>query len=514
MPLLCLLAVIGAFLGYPNPWLHLPPLMLLFPAALCLMAFRATSQWRALGWSYLTSVLALTACLYWVAGPVAQYGGLPWWLALPCPFGVSLVMGLYGGAFGWGMHRAARRFPPLLLCIFAGILWTALEQTGSWLFSGFPWVTLSVAFAPWPLFIQGASLVGAYGLSGLFVSIVAGLLLWNTARPPRHLALFLCIFLLGFGCYRMAGYAPSGLDKHVALIQGNIDQAEKWEAPFQIGTVQKYIDMSRESLIPTVPATGTTTASSNANQPDLIVWPETAMPFYLQDASVYSNQVSEFVRTSGVPLIAGAPAYMQQEDGSFNFYNRAFLFNPHDDSVSWYDKVHLVPFGEYVPLKEWLPVDKLASGVGDYLPGDRLAPLNADGMHLGLLICYEAIFPELAQERVARGADILVNISNDAWFGRSSAPWQHLAQTRMRAVEQSRWIARGTNTGVSAFIDPLGRLAASSELFQDQVLTWTVKPVQVTTIYHDAYHWLTSGAYLLAGLLFSLTLLCPALRRP
>ena len=496
-------------MGYPNPWVHLPPLMLLYPAALCLIAFRATGSAKAFFWSLLAAVLAHTACLYWVAGPVAQYGGLPWWLALPCPFGVSLVMGLYGAVFGWALHRAAKRLPPLLLCFFAGTLWTALEQTGSWLFSGFPWVTLSTAFAPWPLFIQAASLVGAYGLSGLLVSLVTALTLWNTARSPRFLVLFLCLFLLGFGAYRMAGFAPSGVDKRIALIQGNIDQGEKWEAPFQIGTVQKYLDLSRKALV-----SSSSAAQAEITPPDLIVWPETAMPFYLQDAGVYSNQVTDFVRRIGVPLIAGAPAYTQREDGSFNFYNRAFLFNPHDNSVSWYDKVHLVPFGEYVPLKEWLPIEKLASGAGDYLPGAKLDPLNADGMHLGLLICYEAIFPELAQERVARGADILVNISNDAWFGRSSAPWQHLAQTRMRAVEQCRWIARGTNTGISAFIDPLGRLAASSDLFQDEVLTWAVKPVHVTTFYHDAYHWLNVAAYLLAGLMSAWVVLCPALRRP
>lgn len=507
MPLLCLLAVIGAFVGYPNPWIHLPPLMLVFPAALSLMAFRATSSFRAFGWCLLTGVLAHTACLYWVAGPVAQYGGLPWWLALPCPFGVSLVMGLYNGVFGWAMYRAAKRFSPILLCLFAGLLWTALEQTGSWLLSGFPWVTLSVAFAPWPLFVQVASLVGAYGLSGLFVTLAVAMALWNMKHSPRWLVLFLCFFLVGFGCYRLAGFSPSGVGKRIALIQGNIDQSEKWEAPFQIGTVQKYLELSRKSLESPAPD-----APTDPGKLDLIVWPETAMPFYLQDAGVFSNQITEFVRISGIPLVTGSPAYAQQEDGTFNFYNRAFLFKPHD-APSWYDKVHLVPFGEYVPLKEWLPLEKLTEGAGEYLPGTILDPLSCDGMQLGLLICYEAIFPELAQERVARGADILVNISNDAWFGRSSAPWQHLAQARMRAVEQGRWIARGTNTGASAFIDPLGRMPVSTTLFSDEILTWTVKPVHVTTIYHDAYRWLHIGVYLLAGLLVAWIVLSPAIRR-
>lgn len=509
MPLLCLLAVIGAFLGYPNPWVHLPPLMLLLPAALCLIAFRAAGSLRAFGWSLLAGTLAHTACLYWVAGPVSRYGGLPWWLALPCPLALSLLMGLYAAVFGWGMHRAAKRMPPLLLCLFAGVYWTALEQTGSWLFTGFPWVTLSAAFADWPILIQGASLIGAYGLSGLFVALATGLTLWNASRSPRWLVLVLCLFLLGFGAYRQAGFAPEGVDRRIALIQGNIDQGEKWDAAYQIGTVQKYLDLSRKGLH--TPPQG---AQQDDIRPDLIVWPETAMPFYLQDASVFSNEIREFVRKTGIPLITGAPAYTERADGSFNFFNRAFLFNPRNGETSWYDKVHLVPFGEYVPLKDWLPVEKLTSGVGEYLPGKSHGPLSADGLHLGMLICYEAIFPELAQERVAHGADVLVNISNDAWFGRSSAPWQHLAQARMRAVEQCRWIARGTNTGISAFIDPLGRVAARSGLFQDEVLTWAVKPVHVTTFYHDAYRWLTSGAYLLAAILLLWSVLCPALRRP
>lgn len=507
MPLLCLIAIVGAFAGYPNPWVHFPPLALLFPAALGLMAFRAGSAAQAFRWSLLTGTLAHTACLYWVAGPVAQYGGLPWWLALPCPLAVSLVMGSYSAVFGWALHRAARRLSPSLLCLFAGLLWAALEQTGSWLFSGFPWFTLSVSFAPWPLFIQTASMVGAYGLSGLLVILVTSFLLWNTARSSRVIALGLCLLIVGFGAYRMAGFAPSGPEKQIALVQGNIDQSQKWEAAYQLETVRKYLNLSRKAL-----AEGET-RHQRRPATDLLIWPETSMPFYFQDAGVFGTQVREFVETTNVPLILGAPAYRETTDFEFNFFNRAFLLTPGIDAPQWYDKVHLVPFGEYVPLNDWLPLEKLASGAGDFHPGTRLHPLEARGMRLGLLICYEAIFPELTQKRVSNGADVLVNISNDAWFGRSSAPFQHLAQTRMRAVEQCRWIARSTNTGISAFIDPLGRLVASTPLFSDEVLTWTVKPVHVTTFFHDAYRWLYNGIYAMAGLFLAWVILGPAVRR-
>ncbi|SKA78442.1 apolipoprotein N-acyltransferase [Paucidesulfovibrio gracilis DSM 16080] len=507
MPLLCLLAVVGALLGYPNPWFHFPPAILLFPLSLGLIAFRAGSPIRAFGWTYLTGVLAHCACLYWVAGPVAEYGGLPWWLALPCPIGVSLVMGLYNGVFGWAMHRGARRLSPIFLCLFGGSLWAALEQTGAWFLSGFPWVTLSTAFADWPLLIQPAALIGAYGLSGLFAATGLALALWNTARSPRILLLFVAIFVVGFGAYRMAGFTQSGTGKTIALIQGNIDQGHKWQAPYQISTVKKYLDLSQKALLESSSSEGTTKSA------DLVVWPETAMPFYFQDAGVYGSQVVEFVNHKNVPLLLGSPAYRSNTDGSYTFFNRAFLLTPNASTMQWYDKVHLVPFGEYVPLKDWLPFDKLTQEAGDYQPGTRLAPLKTDGMHLGVLICYEAIFPGLAQDRVSHGADILINISNDAWFGRSSAPWQHLAQTQMRAVEQGRWIARGTNTGITAFIDPLGRIPARTSLFSDQILTWTVKPVQVTTMYHKIYAWLYWGIYAFSGLLLVWIALSPAIRR-
>ena len=498
MPLLTLLAVLGCFFGYPNPLLHVPAAMLLFPAALAWMAFRAATPGRALRWGYLAGILGHTACLYWIAGPVAQYGGLPWWLALPCPFGVSLVMGLYSAAFCWCLNRAARRLSPLFLCIFAGLLWTALEMLGSWLFTGFPWVTLSAAFAPWPVFIQTASLLGAYGLSGLFAALAVAFVLFKSGTPVRIFAIGMAVVLLSYGSYRMAGYSPSGPTKRISLIQGNIDQSEKWEASFQIGTVEKYLQLSRESMA--------------EHKPDLIVWPETAMPFYFQDANIFSNQVAEFTHQTGIPLLLGSPAYEPEDNGSFSFYNRAFLLNPSDTRISWYDKVHLVPFGEYVPLEDWLPVEKLASGVGDYKPGYRLEPLRAADMNLGVLICYEAIFPELAQARVASGADLLVNISNDAWFGRSSAPWQHLAQARMRAVEQGRWMVRGTNTGITAFIDPLGRLEAATGLFEDKVLTWEVKTVHVTTVYHDIQSWLNITVNVLTGLFLVWIIFAPRLR--
>jgi apolipoprotein N-acyltransferase len=195
-----------------------------------------------------------------------------------------------------------------------------------------------------------------------------------------------------------------------------------------------------------------------------VIWPEAATPFYFQDANPLSAQVAGIPRETGAALLFGSPAY-RKEPGAIRYLNSVFLLDANGMEKGRSDKVHLVPFGEYVPLKRFLPfLDKLVVGIGDVSAG-VINPLPMDGHRLGVLVCYEAIFPELARESVRQGSDLLVNVTNDAWFGNSSAPWQHLAMVRFRAVENRVWIARAANTGISAFITPSGRLLAATSLF-------------------------------------------------
>jgi len=255
-------------------------------------------------------------------------------------------------------------------------------------------------------------------------------------------------------------------------VQGNIEQSLKWDPSHLNETLDTYRDLSAQ-----------------AESPDLIVWPESAMPFFYQDGGGRAAKIHSVVERSKANLLFGSPAYKQLVDANgqpskrYRYLNSAYLLAKNNQLVGRSDKVHLVPFGEYVPLANLLSfVDKLAQGIGDFVPGKN-RPLPLNGHQLGVLVCYEAIFPEVSRNLVRNGADLIVNITNDAWFGKSSAPWQHLAMTRFRAVENRVWLARCANTGVSALIDPLGRVVRQSQLFQAETVEGDVYFCNETSLY-------------------------------
>ena len=243
------------------------------------------------------------------------------------------------------------------------------------------------------------------------------------------------------------------------MIQGNIEQGVKWDPAYRQATVDKYLKLSSVAGTPAA---------------ELIIWPEAATPFYLQDPTKFSTKVRELPQQVDSFLLTGSPAYQKVGADDYRYFNSAFLFSPQGKELGRSDKIHLVPFGEYVPFGSLLTfVNKLVAGVGDFSPG-TVKPLPLNGHSLGVLICYEAIFPELARDYVRQGSDLLINITNDAWFGRSSAPYQHLAMTRFRSVENRIWLARAANTGFSALISPSGRVVESGSLFESMALSGQV----------------------------------------
>jgi apolipoprotein N-acyltransferase len=370
-----------------------------------------------------------------------------------------MVIGLYAGIFSLGAFHVSRTLSWPLQGLFCGLLWTCLEIFRSILLTGFPWLTLSQALAPWPAAIQAASLVGAFGLSGMLTALT----IWAVHIPRSRPALFVA----GAGMLSLAAFGLFTLDRdtlgseselQVAIVQGNIDQNRKWNPAYQNATLQTYLDLSRRAL--------------QSGDPGMFIWPETALPFYLQDQSPYTEKVLEFCDRNDVFLLTGAPAYARRGPGDYDTFNRSYLVDADGKVADSYDKQHLVPFGEYVPLKRFFPwIGNLVAQIGDFTPGDSAAPLRQDSLALGVLICYEIIFPELVRERVEAGANLLVNQSNDAWFGDSSAPEQHLHLAVLRAVEQRRTILRATNTGISALIDPWGRIVSRTGLFVPATLT-------------------------------------------
>jgi apolipoprotein N-acyltransferase len=478
-----ILAVIGAWIGFANPLYHFPPLALLFPAALGHAALGADNAGGAFKRCWLMGAAAYAACLYWVAIPGHDFGGLPWVLAAPCPVLLGLYLGLYPGFFGLGL-RLCRGLPPILLGLFAACLWASLEMLRGTLLTGFPWLVLASAFSAWPQVLQPASLMGAYALSGLLAG--ASLMVLGPVKgfPARLAGVLALAGLAAFGVHSLSASTPSSGSLSVSLIQGNIDQSLKWDKAFQNGTVERYITLSGSEV--------------REHAPEMVIWPETALPFYFQEPNVLSGKVRQFARENRVFLLTGSPAYTPDfEKDVMRLHNRAYLIGPGGSNRGTYDKVHLVPFGEYVPLKRLLFfVDKMVDAVGDFVPGKKPGPLDGEGFSPGLLICYETIFPELAQSRVAQGSDLLVNISNDAWFGRSSAPLQHLHLSVLRCVEQRRSMARATNTGISALIDPKGRILARTELFELASLHAPALPlVERKTFFHQNRR-LVTGLYI------------------
>lgn len=345
MRLLCpmFMALAGAWFGFANPWLHFPAAIILLPMALTLVARQAVSQGNAFRLGLVTTLPGYSAALYWLAIPVHDYGAMPWALALPCPVLVGLILAAYAGLYCAGLHWAGRAMNGLAGALTAGLLWTTLELARNELFTGFPWLTMSTALVPWHQTLGLARWIGAFGLSGLLAAMAH--LLAQETWPKRLATLPLCGLLLLPGLL----YHPSVPTNtaNVAMIQGNIDQARKWDANVQAEIVGTYTELSSKAL-----AQGPT---------DLVIWPETSLPFFFQDPSDLVTAVTGSVHENGVPLLAGSPAYTLLREPVVPPYvlrNRAYLLDKNGEVDGWYDKEHLVPFGEYVPLGQWLPLSR------------------------------------------------------------------------------------------------------------------------------------------------------------
>lgn len=482
-----LFGALGLFLGMPNPLAHLPPLALAYPAALAWFGLTAGDRGKAFRRGWLCGLAGASACLYWIAVPVTEVARQPLLLGASCATLLGSYVGVYGGLFALLAHKF-RHAAPGRVALTLGLGWFLLETLRGWLCTGFPWLPLAAAFTPWTAWIQPVAWIGAYAFGGVLAGLTGLALVSFRARRFRGvLAVILVLALIPVaGLWRMNGLDMGGEEVSVALVQGNINQNQKWDGLYLNRTIQTYMALSEN--------TGAA----------LIVWPETAMPIDYPDHE-RGKDLRRFAAGANAWLLFGAPG-VERRPGAEDLFNRAFLISPLGRNRGFYEKEHLVPFGEYVPPFLDLPfLQGLLQGIGDFTPGRRTAPLvlsPSEGrvdapLALGILICYETIFPELSRQRVAEGAEVLINISNDAWFGRSSAPEQHLHLSILRAVEQQRWLVRGTNTGVSALIDPAGRVTARSGLFVAETLKGFVRPVRETTLFFHVYPWLTPLAVLL-----------------
>ncbi|MBU1161743.1 MAG: apolipoprotein N-acyltransferase, partial [Proteobacteria bacterium] len=423
--------------------------------------------------------------VYWLAHTMSTYGHLPFYVSIPILFLLSFYLALYIALFSMAVTRLCSS--PFSLLFIPPLIWISLEYIRSFLFTGFPWELMGYTQFNMLHIIQISDLFGVYGVSFCIVlSNAVGFLIylclmdkiWQGKRVQTKLAagaIAAFVVILGaiwfYGKWRinniheLAVMSPSS---KVTIVQGNIDQAKKWDPAFQKSSTMKYIHLS---------------SLSKDLQPDLVVWPETATPFYFMHDTELSKLVLTGIHEIGADFLIGTPAFTLKNN-KIEYYNSAFLVDAVGNVNGRYDKTHLVPFGEYVPMKKWLPfVSKMVEGVGDFDTGEKGQTIRWQKSSIGILICYEIIFPALSRAMVQNNASLLVNITNDAWYGRSSAPYQHFSMSVFRAVENRRSLVRAANTGISGFIEPSGRVIETTQIFKDAVITQKVPILQVETLY-------------------------------
>jgi apolipoprotein N-acyltransferase len=433
----------------------------------------ARTERRPLLLGLLTGVVGFGGTLYWLTDVMTTFGDLSRGVAAGVALLLIVYLSLYPALFAHVIGRGVRAFGPRALWA-APLVWSAAEWARGHVMTGFPWVPLGNSQIDVAPIAQAASLVGVYGLSALVVLGSVALAWPVVARPGRErvapvagvAALLVGVAL--WGAMRLSGetLVREGTPLRVALIQGNVAQGQKWDPGLADTIYRRYLTMSRDGV-----ARGAT----------LVMWPESATPFLFEEHPA-SEAMRLLARESGARLFVGSD---QREPGTPpRYYNSAFLIQPTGSVGGVYRKMHLVPFGEYVPLESILSfAGPLVEQVGCFAPGQALTVYQQREGRFTTGICYEAVFPELAREAVQRGSQLLTSITNDAWFGRSSAPWQHLAMARMRSVETGRYMARAANTGISAIVDPYGRVVQQTPLFEQTVAVGEVRFLDGITPY-------------------------------
>jgi apolipoprotein N-acyltransferase len=472
----------------PLAWVGLVPLVWAVEGRGPARAFR-------LGW--LTGVAFWLCTTYWIVHTIGHYTAVPMPVAAAILCLMAGVLACYHGAFAAGLvWMRARRLPVLWL---APALWVVLEWMRGWFFIGFPWADLGYSQHRFLDLVQMVEVTGVYGVSAVVVLVnvlVARVVVARGAALARQLPALAAVTVLVVVLpiagrarrHQLAALPPAG---HVTIgvTQGNVDQARKWDPAFQAETLARYDRLTRAA------------AAAGA---ELIAWPETAAPFFFQQPGPERDAVLALARDTDTWLLIGSPAAFRRVNGGIAQTNRAYLIGPHGFERDFYDKMRLVPFGEYVPYKRILFfVDRIVTAVGGIVPGRRATIFKGpDDSRFGALICYEGIFPDLSRHYVAEGATFLVNVTNDAWYGATSAPAQHLVQASFRAIENRVPMARAANTGISALIAADGTITWQSAL---DVETWHVGELTwpgVRTFYTrfgDVFVWLcvvaTLGAF-------------------
>jgi apolipoprotein N-acyltransferase len=441
--------------------------------------------------AYASGILWYAGTCYWIYDTMHQYGGLSAPLALLALFLFCLYLGLYHGLFGLLLSLAAGPGRDNRTALVAApFLWVAVELART-LVTGFPWNLLGTAQVDNISLSRITTWTGVYGISFeimlVNVAVASAFLVPKKKRSTLLIASLVAAAVLQAGRLVDAPAVPA--DRAALLVQENIPVDATWTRDHFQRTLRELSDLS-------VKAVASNPASPKAGTVDLIVWPESPAPFVTNDP-LFRDPVSQMARDAHSWVVTGAigitPAAHSEKLASQAF-NSAALISPSGEWSARYDKIHLVPFGEYLPFPRLLAfAGGLSKEVGEFQTGASRVPLNAGDVRLGVFICYESVFPGEVREFAMQGAQVLVNLSNDGWYGDSGAYAQHLNQTRMRGIENDRWILSATDTGVTASIDPYGRIVARLPRKERGALIAPYALTSVTTFYTrhgDWFAWL------------------------
>ena len=502
---LALLAGLLLVLSFPRfghplfAWIALAPLIV----AIARTSGAPGSIRRAFLLGLTTGTIYFAGTLYWLVETMTTFGGLSTPLAVVAAGALVAYLSLFPAAFAALVVHLRRVLGPTTAIVLSPAVWVATELGRQYVWDGFPWELLGYSQVTNLPVAQLASVTGVYGLSGLLAMASASIALLVVGRGRERwiapaAAATLVAVVAAWGQVRLSSseLTTTGTPIRVAVLQGNIAQEDKWNPALADAITDRYITMTRRAL---------------ARDAKFVLWPESSTPFYFERDLVRGGAIRGLARESGATLLIGSdqveplrPANRQEP--SERYYNAAFLVKPDGSVGAVYRKMHLVPFGEYVPLKRLLFfVGTIVEAVSDFTPGAEAVLLPVGSHVASTAICYEVIYGSLIRRFVVGGSELLTTITNDAWYGRSSAAYQHWDQAAMRSIENGRYLARAANTGISGFVDPYGRVIAKSNLFEQDLLVEDLRFLTHRTIYSrigDLVAWgalaLTTAALLAA----------------
>jgi len=498
-PTAWVLAIVSAVLQiliFPLPglyilcWFALTPLMVAILRARPVgeleiegsIRLQPATPWQGFLLGYLCGIIWYAGTCYWIFDTMRRYGGLNAPMALLVLFLFCCYLGLYHGFFGLLLALLARPHDDRRALVIAPFLWVTIELARTRI-TGFPWNLLGISQVDNIALCRIAAWTGVYGISFeialVNVALAAAFLIPRAKRTAMRAAGLAAAAVLQVG--QLVGAPTAVTSRDALLVQQNVPVDADWSAGYFV--VQQTVDQLAQ-------LTANSVANQKSGSVELIVWPESPAPFFTNDAR-FRESLSDLARKTNAWLVVGAigsNAPVTNAGGSL--FNSALLVSPAGEIQSRYDKVHLVPFGEYLPFPSLFSfAGGLTKEVGQFEHGSSHRPLNAGGEMLGVFICYESIFPDEVRQSAKHGADVFVNISNDGWYGDSGAYAQHLNQTRMRAIENDRWVLSSTDTGVTASIDPWGRVVARAPRKQRTALVAPYAGTNVTTLYTRYGDW-------------------------